>query len=70
MLMDWKAAGERHPGEALRWPVGLERKLKGAKAFYGILAVATLIGLMINFTKLDPIKALVWAAVSPSHLMC
>ena len=46
-------------GEAFRWPVGLERKLKEAKAFYGVLAVATLIGLMINFTKLDPIKALV-----------
>jgi hypothetical protein len=47
----------------LRWPVGLERKLKGAKAFYGVLGVATLVGLMINFTKLDPIKALVWAAI-------
>ncbi len=32
-------------GEALRWPVGLERKLKEAKAFYAVLAVATLIGL-------------------------
>jgi hypothetical protein len=37
--------------EAFRWPVGLERKLKEAKPFYGVLAVATLIGLMINFTK-------------------
>src|SRR6201981_4204778 len=50
-------------GEALRWPVGLERKPKEAKAFYGVLAVATLIGLTINFTKLDPIKALVWSAI-------
>jgi Mn2+/Fe2+ NRAMP family transporter len=50
-------------GEALRWPVGLERKLKEARAFYGVLAVATLIGLMINFSKLDPIKALVWSAI-------
>ncbi len=61
-------------GEALRWPVGLERKLKGAKAFYGVLAVATLIGLMIDFTKLDPIKALVWAAiingVTAAPVMC
>ncbi len=61
-------------GEALRWPVGLERKLKGAKAFYGVLAVATLIGLVINFTKLDPIKALVWAAiingVTAAPVMC
>ena len=27
------------------------------------MAVATLIGLALNFTKLDPIKALVWAAI-------
>jgi len=50
-------------GEAFKWPVGLERKAKEAKAFYSVLAVATLIGLAINFTKLDPIKALVWAAI-------
>ena len=50
-------------GEAFKWPVGLERKAREAKAFYSVLAVATLIGLAINFTKLDPIKALVWAAI-------
>jgi NRAMP (natural resistance-associated macrophage protein)-like metal ion transporter len=50
-------------GEALKWPVGLERKAKEAKAFYSVLAVATLLGLALNFTKLDPIKALVWAAI-------
>jgi NRAMP (natural resistance-associated macrophage protein)-like metal ion transporter len=50
-------------GEALNWPVGLERKAKEAKAFYSVLAVATLIGLALNFTKLDPIQALVWAAI-------
>jgi NRAMP (natural resistance-associated macrophage protein)-like metal ion transporter len=61
-------------GEALRWPVGLERKPKEAKAFYAVLAVATLIGLAINFTKLDPIKALVWSAiingVTAAPVMC
>ena len=50
-------------GEALKWPVGLERKAKQAKAFYSVLGVATVIGLALNFTKLDPIKALVWAAI-------
>jgi Mn2+/Fe2+ NRAMP family transporter len=50
-------------GEALRWPVGLERKTKEAKAFYAVLALATLVGLALNFTKVDAIKALVWAAV-------
>lgn len=61
-------------GEALRWPVGHERKPKEAKAFYAVLAVATLIGLTINFTKLDPIKALVWSAiingVTAAPVMC
>jgi NRAMP (natural resistance-associated macrophage protein)-like metal ion transporter len=50
-------------GEALKWPVGLERKAREAKAFYSVLAVATLIGLTLNFTKIDPVKALVWAAI-------
>lgn len=51
-------------GEALQWPTGLERKPLEAKGFYAILAVATLIGLGINFTPINPIKALFWAAVA------
>ena len=56
-------------GEALKWPTGLDRKPQDAKGFYGILMVATLLGLAINFpvvqrhTHLTPIKALFWAAV-------
>ncbi len=50
-------------GEALHWPVGLERKAKEAKAFYGVLAISTLIGLGLNFTKINPIRALVWSAI-------
>lgn len=50
-------------GEALKWPTGLERKPLEAKGFYVILTVATLIGLGINFTSINPIKALFWAAV-------
>src|SRR5258708_33661535 len=46
-------------GEALKWPTGLDRKPFEAKGFYGVLIVATVVGLAINFTKLDPIKALV-----------
>jgi Mn2+/Fe2+ NRAMP family transporter len=61
-------------GEAFKWPVGLDRKAREAKAFYSVLAVATLIGLGINFTKLHPVKALVWAAiingVTAAPLMC
>jgi Mn2+/Fe2+ NRAMP family transporter len=32
-------------------------------AFYASLAVATLIGVALNFTPLNPIKALYWSAV-------
>ncbi len=49
--------------EALKWPIGLERKLHRARGFYGILAVATLIGVALNFIGLNPIKALFWSAV-------
>lgn len=50
-------------GEALGWPTGLSRLPHDAKAFYGTIAVATLIGILINFVHLDPIKALFWSAV-------
>src|ERR1700731_67333 len=50
-------------GEALGWPTGLSRLPRDAKAFYGTISVATLIGVFINFIHLDPIKALFWAAV-------
>ena len=42
--------------EALKWPIGLERKLHRAKGFYGILAVATSLGVALNFIGLNPIK--------------
>src|SRR6202011_1445551 len=50
-------------GEALDWPTGLARRPLDAKAFYGAIAAATLIGVLINFVHLDPIKALFWSAV-------
>jgi NRAMP (natural resistance-associated macrophage protein)-like metal ion transporter len=50
-------------GEALRWPVGLDCKPRRAKAFYGTIIAATAIGAGMNFTPIDPIKALYWAAV-------
>ena len=50
-------------GEALGWTTGLDRKPLDAKAFYGTIAVSTLIGILFNFVGLDPIKALFWSAV-------
>ncbi|SFQ07111.1 NRAMP (natural resistance-associated macrophage protein) metal ion transporters [Mesorhizobium sp. NFR06] len=50
-------------GEALGWPVGLQRQPKDAMAFYATLAAATMLGTGIMFTPIDPIKALYWSAV-------
>jgi Mn2+/Fe2+ NRAMP family transporter len=49
--------------ESRRWPVGLARQPKEAWAFYASLAVASLIGIGLNFTSINPIKALCWSAV-------
>ena len=45
------------------WNEGLSRKLKDARGFYGVIIVSTLVGLVLNFVGVDPIKALVLAAV-------
>ncbi|WP_063694866.1 Nramp family divalent metal transporter [Bradyrhizobium stylosanthis] len=50
-------------GEGRKWPVGLSRKPKEAVAFYGVLALSVGLGIGLNFTALDPIKALYWSAV-------
>ncbi len=50
-------------GEAFGFHVGLARKLNRAKAFYGVIAVATLVGVGLNYTPIDPVKALFWSAV-------
>jgi len=50
-------------GEALGWRVGLARRAAKAPAFYAAIAIATLVGAAVNFTALDPIRALFWSAV-------
>jgi hypothetical protein len=47
-------------GEAFGWHVGLARKLGRAPSFYATIAIATVIGAALNFTPIDPIKALFW----------
>jgi len=49
--------------EAFNWDASLNYKLKQARGFYGVITVATVIGLIINFVGIDPVKALVYAAV-------
>ena len=50
-------------GESLNWTVGLSRLAIEARAFYGTIAGATLVGTAIAFSPLDPMKALFWSAV-------
>ena len=49
--------------DVIGWPEGLNKQFKEAKGFYFIISASTLIGLWINFTNIDPIKALVYTAV-------
>jgi Mn2+/Fe2+ NRAMP family transporter len=49
--------------EAFGWREGLGKKFNQAKAFYIVIAASTVIGLWINFTNIDPIKALIYTAV-------
>ncbi len=49
--------------EAFDWDASLNLKLKKAHGFYGVITIATIVGLMINFVGIDPVKALVYAAV-------
>lgn len=50
-------------GEARKWPIGLEREPLKAKAFYATIALATFLGACLDFTPVNPIKALYWSAV-------
>jgi NRAMP (natural resistance-associated macrophage protein)-like metal ion transporter len=48
--------------ESFDWQYGLDKKLPQALQFYGIIAIATVGGVALNFTHLDPMRALVWSA--------
>ena len=49
--------------ESFKWRMGLGLQLLQARGFYAIVAIATGLGVALNFTAVDPIKALFWSAV-------
>jgi NRAMP (natural resistance-associated macrophage protein)-like metal ion transporter len=49
--------------EAGGWKGSLEKKPRGARKFYAVLAAAMIGGLLINFMGLDAVKMMFWAAV-------
>ncbi|BAU55830.1 manganese transport protein MntH [Mucilaginibacter gotjawali] len=48
---------------AFNWKASLNLKFNKAKGFYIIIIAATLVGLLLNFIGVNPVKALVYAAV-------
>lgn len=49
--------------ESFNWRSGLYRKLHQARAFYGVIMLAMLLGMAINFFGIPPIKMLIYSAV-------
>ena len=50
-------------GELRGWKTGLERRLGKARGFYAVIAVGIAVGIAVDLSPLDPIKALFWSAV-------
>jgi Mn2+/Fe2+ NRAMP family transporter len=48
--------------DAFGWKEGLNKSFSQARNFHLIIAASTIIGLLINFTNIDPIKALVYSS--------
>ena len=49
--------------ELFGWKAGLDAPLREARGFYSIIIAAHLLGIALDFSPLDPIKALVWSAI-------
>ncbi len=49
--------------ETLGWRQGMDKKMKQARAFYSLILLSTAIGVGINFSGINPVKALYWTAV-------
>jgi Mn2+/Fe2+ NRAMP family transporter len=49
--------------DSFEWRQGLDRKWYEARRFYALIALATLGGVALDFSSIDPIRALIWSAV-------
>jgi Mn2+/Fe2+ NRAMP family transporter len=49
--------------EAMGWKWGLERKATDARGFYGVIAFSILVGILLEYSPISPMKALFWSAV-------
>lgn len=49
--------------ESFGWKRGLDKKFHQAKAFYVVAGISLILGLIINYVGISPIKALLWSAI-------
>ena len=45
------------------WPASLENRPRRAKVFYAVIALGMVLGVAIDWSPIDPMKALFWSAV-------
>jgi Mn2+/Fe2+ NRAMP family transporter len=49
--------------ETFKWREGLDERFKGARAFYSVVILSTLLGMAMDFLDINPVKALFWTAI-------
>jgi len=49
--------------ETFRRRQGLDQKLRRARFFYGVIALSTVGGILLDFMRISPVNALYWSAV-------
>ena len=49
--------------ETFHWPQGIDKPFTSARHFYAVLVISTLVGIGLDFTNINPVKALFWTAV-------
>ena len=45
------------------WEQGLDKRFHEAKAFYGVIIVSLILGLLMNYIGISPIKSLIYSAI-------
>jgi NRAMP (natural resistance-associated macrophage protein)-like metal ion transporter len=49
--------------ETFKWRQGLDERFRGARYFYGVIILSTMVGIAMDFLGINPVKALFWTAV-------
>jgi NRAMP (natural resistance-associated macrophage protein)-like metal ion transporter len=49
--------------ETFAWREGLDRRFRGARPFYLVIIVSTLVGILMDFFNVNPVRALYWTAI-------